>query len=277
LILNEPSAMWHVGCLERSGTVRQPRIVKETDMSESQSGHASDRWSIARYGAAAVAATAGLAAATPAQAAIIYTNPADVTVDNTSSPGSLNMDNAGLVEYTFAVTGPAGDQVADISGVNPVNQIASNKPTGNPVLKFAVPLAPNAPIPGTHDFDENAKFATSDLLEPPVGISGPAQAVIFNPWADPAFAGLQFLLGTNTHFGWAQFQVTVDSTTDDFSVTLFDYAYCDQPRHSINAGQTTGECGPFVATPEPSSLLLLATGAVAVEALRRLRRRRDAA
>lgn len=251
-------------------------------MSEGQNGRAGDRWSIARYGAAAVAATAGVVATTPAQAAIIYTNPTDVVVDNTNSPASLNMDNLGLAEYTFGVNGVPGDQVADIQGVTAGNQVASFKPPQAfpPVLKFAIPLAPGTQIPGSlSDFDQSVKFAMTNPDEIPIGPGpfGPTQVEVINPWEDPAFAGLRFLLGPNTHYGWAQFQVTEDPSTHAFSLTLFDYAYCDQPDHSINAGQTAGECGARVATPEPSSLLLLATGAVAVEALRRLRRRRDAA
>jgi hypothetical protein len=194
------------------------------------------------------------------------------------------MDNLGLAEYTFGVIGTPGDQAADIQGVTTGNQVASFKPPQAfpPVLKFAIPLDPNTQIPGSlNDFDQSVKLALSNPPEIPVvpesGPIGPAQADVINPWDDPAFAGLRFLLGANTHYGWAQFQVSEDPSTHAFSVTLFDYAYCDQPDHSINAGQTAGECGPRVATPEPSSLLLLATGAVAVEALRRLRRRRDAA
>jgi hypothetical protein len=89
-----------------------------------------------------------------------------------------------------------------------------------------------------------------------------------------AFAGLQFLIGAETHFGWARLQVT--GTALGLTATLFDYAYCDEPNAAIDAGQTSGACGATNAVPEPSSLVLLATGTVAA-ALRSRRRGQKAA
>jgi hypothetical protein len=239
-------------------------------MPENQSGQASDRWSIARYGAAAVAATAGLTAATPVQAAIVYTDPEPNVVATAGDPAPpatpLNMDNAGPAEFTFSAFGASEGSLTGIQGTASGNAVAATvKPFGKPI-PFVNPLAANTPIPGSQDFLETALFSVDiegDEVIPDFSI---------NPWADPAFAGLTFLLGPNTHFGWAQFQVGEANGLP--TVTLFDYAYCDEPNRSINAGQTEGECGAPVGVPEPSSLLLLATGAVAVGTLRRLRRLR---
>jgi hypothetical protein len=90
-----------------------------------------------------------------------------------------------------------------------------------------------------------------------------------------AFAGLKFLIGTDTHFGWARLHVTGGAL--GFTTTLFDYAYCDQPNTAIDTGQTSGACGATVAVAEPASLLLLTAGAVAIAALRRWRLGKDSA
>ena len=236
-------------------------------MSVSGTKHGSNRWTIARYGAAAVAATAGLAAATATEAAIIYTNPEpNVVATAGGGPASLNMDNAGADEYTFSIFVIAEVNFFEANAAlspAPGNSYAGHL-GGVPGTKPLVnALGPNTPIPGSQGFLS--------------GVGNFRDAFLFFDEGDwtgqTAFAGLQFLLGTNTHNGWAQFQVASDFS----SITLFDYAYCDEPNGSINTGQTSGECNTPAGVPEPSSLLLLAAGAVAVEALRRVRRGKDAA
>jgi hypothetical protein len=249
----------------------RPYLVKEIDMSESRTTPAGDRWSIARYGAAAVAATAGLAAATATEAAIIYTNPEpNIVATPNGTPADLNMDNAGPAEYSFSSSTfifPAPGFSADLVAA-PGNSFVGHTEKPFPVPKpVAVvdPLTPGTTIPGGQNFLSGAG-----------SFRGAVVVFDFGDWVgQTAFAGLEFLLGPNTHFGWAQFQVT--EGIDGASVTLFDYAYCDEPNRSIDAGQTSGACGALVGVPEPSSLLLLAGGAIGVAALRRRRRGKNAA
>lgn len=77
----------------------------------------------------------------------------------------------------------------------------------------------------------------------------------------PGYLGLTFQDGGNTYYGWAR--VEVDYSNPDGPITLFEYAYENTPSGSIDAG----------AVPEPSTLGLLAAGAVGLSALRRSRRR----
>jgi hypothetical protein len=63
--------------------------------------HVRKRGRIARYGAAALAATALLAAATAADAAIIYTNPDPDIVLGSSGFVLLDVDHNAVFDYTL--------------------------------------------------------------------------------------------------------------------------------------------------------------------------------
>ena len=74
------------------------------------------------------------------------------------------------------------------------------------------------------------------------------------------FVGFRFDDGAGNQFGWAR--ITFDPGTDN-TYTVNEFAYTTDPDHQIAAGQTTA------AVPEPTSLGLLALGAVGVLANRR--------
>jgi hypothetical protein len=59
----------------------------------------------------------------------------------------------------------------------------------------------------------------------------------FGVWCDvqDKFIGVQFKIGSNTHYGWAR----LDVATNGNIWTLKDFAYNKTPDASINAGQTT--------------------------------------
>jgi hypothetical protein len=50
------------------------------------------------------------------------------------------------------------------------------------------------------------------------------------------FIGFKFIVGANTHYGWARIQVAADAS----SMIIKDYAYNSTPDGAINAGQTLG-------------------------------------
>ncbi len=77
--------------------------------------------------------------------------------------------------------------------------------------------------------------------------------------ANGAFIGLEFPINNVSHFGWVR--VTIDNAAGTFVIN--DWAYEDEPGVGLEAGET----------PEPSSLALLAAGALG---LTRLRNRRTA-
>ena len=81
-------------------------------------------------------------------------------------------------------------------------------------------------------------------------------------------AGFRFEAPDGTHYGWIRLDLQFSGSTVD-SLTAVDWAYQSSP----NVGIPAGDDGPPPApTPEPNGLALLATGAVGVLALRRLRR-----
>lgn len=88
-----------------------------------------------------------------------------------------------------------------------------------------------------------------------------------NNLLDPRFVGLQFLIGGQTHYGWARVGVDVDGTAGVAQGVVYDWAYDDTAGAAITTPGTA-------SVPEPSSLALFALGAAGVAALKR-RRRQD--
>ncbi len=222
-----------------------------------------------------LAAGAGLAAAPElADASIIYTNPADVTISHTASPGSpdsasINLDNLPPVEVTVTATGKAQ------AGGGP------NPPTGSATLDLSTPgtaavlLGPlllDAPIGPAQSFNasSNLLMASGFYDDDTGGTQG--------PWANATgqFLGVTFEIAGEDHFGWIRFNVTasgqagpvVEGTqlpgTASVSATILDFAYESCPNTAILAGDTEGggSCGPSsIPIPLPPSLGLLALGA----------------
>ncbi|MEM7394174.1 MAG: PEP-CTERM sorting domain-containing protein, partial [Verrucomicrobiota bacterium] len=85
------------------------------------------------------------------------------------------------------------------------------------------------------------------------------------------FAGFRFQQGANTHFGWLRLHIDVNLSTNPAvpfaraEATVVDWAWEDTPGTPILAGDTG-------LIPEPSSLGLLALGAMGVMAHRRRKR-----
>ena len=79
--------------------------------------------------------------------------------------------------------------------------------------------------------------------------------------ADSVFAGLAIQIGGNTHFGWADLAVSLDSFGNATTIQVNGFAFQAHPGVSIKAG----------AVPEPTAFGLLAVGASAVVARRKRR------
>jgi len=77
------------------------------------------------------------------------------------------------------------------------------------------------------------------------------------------YLGLKFMIGSEVHYGWARFSVTLQQRT--VQATLTGYAYETIPNKPIITGKTKG---PDVITVDPANLGRLAQGASGISAWR---------
>ncbi len=223
---------------------------------------------IASYGAMAIAAALG--GATPANAAIIVFSGGNTTTLNNGSvtfnmvTGAVGTADGGM---DFALRFP-------LAPVNPSSTSAGAEalsPNGMGLLgsgTFPFKLAGGANIGPAGNFQPAGIlarffFTSTSTTSYPVGIGNwQANRVALGQ----GYLGLKFLIGANSHYGWADISVN-----EDLSITLNSFAYESCADQSIDAGQTTGGATCDSAVPEPHSAALLAMGAAGLLAYRRRR------
>lgn len=216
------------------------------------------RSGLAQATAYTAAAGAALALAPSADAAIAYTDPADIVmVANGTVPINLNnVTTVNLVDgvddfvfafnYTQSVTvHPTGIGGLGIVGSTGVAHLPLRLPSGA--------IVSNVDIPG-------GTVLNHGLL----GIANwPGGSMSL---AGAGFLGVAFKIGvgaqTNTHYGWIRLGIDTNSLGDPLAVTIYDWAYETTPDTAITTG----------TIPEPSpaaGLALLAAGAAGVATWRR--------
>jgi hypothetical protein len=207
---------------------------------------------LAAYMLAAGAAGVSLVAAQSAEAKIVYT-PANITIASRSVV-PLDLTNDGVAE--FVISNWQYDQINHLSIIHrqPSNGVISQVQAPGPAadLPLGVQIGPN------RFFEGVGSMATF----------GSQSGIIFfsdGPWKDAhnRYLGLKFVLGGETHYGWAR--MTVNRT----AVTLTGYAYETVPNKPILAGQMSGSENSSAIAPQemlapshPSATLgMLARGA----------------
>ena len=224
---------------------------------------------IASYGAMAIAAAVG--GATPANAAIIVFTGGNATTLNNGSvtfnmvTGAVGTADAGkdfALRYPLAPTSPSSTSAgAEALGPNGMGLLGGGT--------FPFKLAGGANIGPAGNFQPAGilarfSFTFSSSTTFPIGIgSWQANRVALGQ----GYLGLKFLIGANSHYGWAN--ITLNP---DLSVTLNSFAYESCADQSIGAGQTTGGATCDSAVPEPHSAALLTMGAAGLLAYRRRRK-----
>ncbi len=193
---------------------------------------------LAAYTAAAGAAAAF--AATPAEAAVVYTDIADVTL-NHGDTFSIDFDGDTDNDITISGGSTSFNQIktGSVLGTVTSNDNALALPAG-----FVV-----GPAPATGSFG-----AAFDLWS--------QSDYLYGNWINVSnrYLGVRFSISGATHYGWVRM-----STVNTDTVTIHDYAYETLADTPIVTGIT--------AVPEPGTLALFASGAAGLIALRRRRRK----
>lgn len=182
-----------------------------------------------------------------------------ITLDLTGQPiasrttplgGSLFFDvNASSAAAAFATSSFAGADFQLTHPSVPYAYINGNGIPGNAIAGFTAPAAFKA-----------SHLSQSNFVGPTNNFAPAAKIAPAGAWSPntTGFLGLQFVIGPNSYFGWADI-----TTNSDASVTLNALGYEDVPNTPAHAEFAS-------AVPDQgSTLALLAIGAAGVVAFRR--------
>jgi hypothetical protein len=210
--------------------------------------------SLAAYFAAIGAAGAGVLAAQPAQAKVVYT-PANTVISETQ----VDLNHDGVADFTIGLFPGYYGTHTELMDATPLvqgNAIRSNG-GGAAVGFFGVPVGPGQKF-GTTSYSGHGVFMA--------GFFQYSHTSFFGPWANATnrYLGFKFLIDGQVHFGWAR--LTVSSIN---GAVLTGYAYETIPNKAIIEGHTSGpeKADAFapanLLTPgaKPATLGMLARGA----------------
>lgn len=208
--------------------------------------------SVAKVGATALVAGLGLFRSHAVDGKIIYTDiPNGEEISNESY--FLDVNNDGVRDFSITHTAVYNQATYNTFDLR-IDRYNTSMPARVAVYnQYAVALSPGEMI----DRYQNWEWEYSGLM----GLYSNQNSAGFWPDQNNQYLGLEFqsLNSQYPYYGWAA--LSVDAVT--LKATLFGYAYEDEAGEPIAAS----------AVPEPSSLLLLATGAAALLASRRNRNR----
>lgn len=214
------------------------------------------RLSIGKGSAVALALGLGLAAGAPAEAAIFYSGLVNTTISN-ATLDFLTYQPTLQNQFTLYQSVSGIDQIGLISGKHSQTYAVSSYYT---VLPWVDKLNAGTTINSSGPW-VNAYYPS--LFVGAVYNSKPHYPLNYGYFlGQKGYVGLKFYPdGNGFHYGWAQLSMPADGS----SITLYDWACNDVVDEQIKAGQTT---------PLPSSLVLLATGALGLLGFRRVTRKK---
>lgn len=209
----------------------------------------------------ALAGGSALAVTASADAGIVYVDIPDVVLGPGNGDFDLDMNSDGTVDFVFSFRNTPYTY-GEFNGIYLANASATGGVAGFENVGYFYPYA----------------LAQGDVIGPGNVVDNPGlgtlafnyvyQGSTYNLYGEwvygvkDGYVGLRFNVGGKDYFGWARLDVEADTLI----TTIKDFAYNSMPSQRILAGQTTS------VVPEPSSLGLLALGAIGVLAHRRLRK-----
>jgi hypothetical protein len=184
------------------------------------------------YSAMALAFTAG---ATATNAAIVYNDIEDVTIE-VGDMFDIDLDGDGTLDFLFRAASTTGsDGTWSFGSVfgNATSYTVGN--SGNMVMGTVGAYYNYA---SALDAGDNIGPDSPWLSYPSYGNSGVLASNFYGvtygnfPGAGEKFLGFRFVVGDNTHYGWMRVVADVDPVT----MTILDYAYDGTPDTPIEAG-----------------------------------------
>jgi hypothetical protein len=196
--------------------------------------------------AASAAGVTLLALAPPTEAQIVYTPTHELLTKDGHM--SIDLNNDGVTDVTvreiFCTLGEAAY----------FNSLQANPEPGgaivraDDVLGYAKAMVAGSTIGGRDTF-----ISSHPLMDAEYVYGG----YYYGSWAyaGPKYLGVRFLIGSETHYGWARISATYEEHHHHIAALLTGYAYETQPNAPIRAGDTgqdTGQSGEDAA-PEAVS------------------------
>jgi hypothetical protein len=151
-------------------------------------------------------------------AQIVYTDIADATPN---ASYSLDLNNDTIVDFAFYFGGSSG-MIGLFCYPQNNNAYSGNFDNGN-YLAWALDASYNICDTVSSWYDANNP-----------GTMGLGTSIGYWPAATDKFLALKLIVGTNTYYGWARFDVVATSS----SFTIKDYAYESSPNTCILSGQS---------------------------------------
>lgn len=213
----------------------------------------------------ATLAAAGAASVTGSHAAIVFINAGNALIADANTtdgayfsfPLDLNSDGTTDIQLwhrqdstqnnAAVLVAPPGGSVGVVGSVRAGLLYPSRIPAGALIDASAAFL--NLTLP--------AGTATIGWLAEEGGFAGSQWITAPN---NTGYAGIQFRIGTNVHYGWLRMTVNSNTATRARAITLHEYAYETTPGEGIITGQ--------LPVPEPSGLGLLALGSLGLASMR---------
>ena len=195
-----------------------------------------------------IAAGAVVLGGAETQAGVVYTDPADVTLDSNGETFEIQFSGATKFKITF---GEITYSSIKYRGIGIYSSTDSAR-----ILKMDIPQNYVKALSSNYIISDKTGNNFSDGWQSNItSISDSFTRGHFNGAGDK-YVGLKFKIGENTHYGWVR--INVDSGVN--SIIIKDYAYESTPDLGIKAGEEDVslpvELTSFAAVPQNGLILL---------------------